>query len=105
MQTFEYRVLAAPAKPAKGKGDAGDRFAETLAETLNAEGGAGWEFVRAETLPCEERQGLTGTRTVFRTMLVFRRAGGPSEDEATREAMKLLEHKSQADPVPAPAAD
>lgn len=93
MKTFEYRVIPAPAKPAKGKGDAEARFAEMLTGTLNGEAGAGWEFLRAETLPCEERHGLTGNRTVFRTMLVFRRPAEPGEDEATREAMKLLEHK------------
>jgi hypothetical protein len=94
MQSYEYRVIAAPAKPAKGKGDVETRFAETVATTLNAEAGAGWEFLRVETLPCEERQGLTGSRTVFRSMLVFRRPAEPGEDAATRAAMKLLEHKS-----------
>ena len=33
----------------------------------------GWEYVRAETLPCEERSGLTGRTTVYHNVLVFRR--------------------------------
>ena len=33
----------------------------------------GWEYLRAETLPCEERAGFTKTRIVEQTMLVFRR--------------------------------
>ena len=40
---------------------------------MNAMATDGWEFQRAETLPSEERSGLTGTKTVYHNMLVFRR--------------------------------
>lgn len=33
----------------------------------------GWEYVRAETLPSEERSGLAGRNTVYHNVLVFRR--------------------------------
>lgn len=102
MGQFEYRVVPAPARPARGKGDGETRFAETVAAALNAEAREGWEYLRAETLPATERQGLTGSRTVFRTMLVFRRPAEPGEDEATRAAMKLLEHRSDTPARPAP---
>jgi hypothetical protein len=78
MDRYEYRVIAAPARGAKVKGlkTPEERFASTLASVLNAQAREGWEFVRTETLPSEERQGLTGTRTVFHNMLVFRRPVG-----------------------------
>ena len=55
---------------------AGDRFALTLAQALNDMGAQGWEYVRAETLPSEERSGLTSRSTVWHNVLVFRRALG-----------------------------
>ncbi|MCA8883072.1 MAG: hypothetical protein KDA50_04900 [Rhodobacteraceae bacterium] len=95
MVQFEYKVIPAPAKSqkAKGAGAAEDRFAATLADALNGPGRAGWEFLRSETLPVEERQGLTGTRTVFRSVLVFRRAVEIAEDDATRAALRFLEDR------------
>jgi hypothetical protein len=33
----------------------------------------GWEYLRADTLPCEERAGLTGKTTTYQNVLVFRR--------------------------------
>lgn len=93
MSQFEYKVIPAPAKSRKTKGanTAEARFAATLNESLNEQGADGWEFLRSETLPVEERQGLTGTKTVFRTMLVFRRVVDITEGEATREALRFLE--------------
>jgi len=95
MTRYEYRAVPAPQKPGRGKGDAEARFAETIAAVLNTEAQGGWEFLRAETLPRSERQGLTGARTVFATLLVFRRKASPGEEEATREALRLLEDKSE----------
>ena len=63
MAQYEYKVVPAPARPGKVKGARGpaERFAASLAAELNAEATEGWEFLRAETLPVEERSGLTGT--------------------------------------------
>jgi hypothetical protein len=73
--SYEYRVIPAPVKGTKAKTakTAPDRFALTLQETMNAMATDGWEFQRAETLPSEERSGLTGTKTVYHNVLVFRR--------------------------------
>ncbi len=75
MMHFEYKVIPAPAKGAKAKGIRGPeaRFAHTLQETLNQLASEGWEYLRAETLPSEERHGLTSVTTTFRNVLVFRR--------------------------------
>lgn len=73
---FEYRIVPAPKKGIKAKGirTNEERFAFAMSEMLNDMASEGWEYQRAETLPAEERSGLTGKTTVFKNMLVFRRA-------------------------------
>ncbi len=75
MQRFEYRVVPAPKKGKKAKGlkTGEDRFAAALSETMNDMAADGWDYLRTDTLPAEERSGLTGRTTVFQNMLVFRR--------------------------------
>ncbi len=75
MSKFEYIVVPAPTKGLKAKGlrSPEARFAHALATAMNTLGKDGWDYVRADTLPAEERQGLTKTRTVYHNMLVFRR--------------------------------
>ncbi len=72
---YEYRVIPAPRRAIKAKSipDGDERFAFTLAQTMNEMGRDGWEYVRADTLPMDERAGLAGTKTSFMNMLVFRR--------------------------------
>ncbi|WP_253949106.1 DUF4177 domain-containing protein [Mangrovicoccus sp. HB161399] len=81
--SYEYQVIPAPERGRKARGaktpDA--RYAAALAEVLNAQSAEGWEFQRAEVLPSQEKQGLTGSRTVYVNVLVFRRpasGGSPS---------------------------
>lgn len=76
MEDYEYKVIPAPARAIKVKGlkTTAERFAHVLTETLNREAEQGWEFVRSETLPCEERKGLMSTARSTQTVLVFRRA-------------------------------
>ena len=84
MVRYEYKVMPAPEKGKKAKGlRAGEaRFAHALEEVMNDLGADGWEYWRADTLPCEERQGLTGRTTKFMNMLVFRRPPAAEEQEA-----------------------
>ena len=79
MQQFEYRVVPAPKKADRVKGakTTGDRFAHALTILMNDLGRDGWDYLRADTLPCEERVGLTGRTTTFQHMLVFRRPLAP----------------------------
>lgn len=76
MQKFEYKVVPAPKKGERSKGlkSSDARFANTLMGVMNELGREGWEYQRSDTLPCEERSGLTGKITVFQNMLIFRRA-------------------------------
>ncbi|MDN5569459.1 MAG: DUF4177 domain-containing protein [Paracoccus sp. (in: a-proteobacteria)] len=75
---FEYSVVAAPNRGEKDK-DAKtptDRYALALTAQLNSMAAEGWEYLRADVLPSEERSGLTGRTTVYHNMLVFRRSTG-----------------------------
>lgn len=86
MQSYEYKVVPAPARGDKVRGvkTTEDRFAQTLGAVLNAQARDGWEFQRTETLPAEERAGLTRTKTVYLNLLVFRR---PAPDAGLRPAL------------------
>jgi hypothetical protein len=76
MTRYEYKVLPAPQRGVKAKGakTTEARFAHALMEIMNELGRDGWEYQRTDTLPCQERVGLTGRTTRFQNMLVFRRA-------------------------------
>jgi len=85
MQSYEYKVVAAPARSEKVKGakTPADRFAATLALLMNDLARDGWVYVRADTLPTEERSGLTKRTTVYHSVLVFRRPVLAAPDTAT----------------------
>jgi hypothetical protein len=76
MTRYEYKVRPAPTKGRKAAGIKGPeaRFAHGLELVMNEMGAEGWEYVRSDILPSEERQGLTSSHTVYRSVLVFRRA-------------------------------
>ncbi len=108
---FEYKVVPAPVQGKKSRGlkTTAQRFAHALEGLMNELGAEGWEYVRADTLPCEERKGLTGTTTTFQNVLVFRRVPVPAEDE--RSVAGLLAAPQPAEPpavapraAPAPPA-
>lgn len=99
---FEYKVVPAPKRGLKGKGVKGNegRFANALQTVMNELGKDGWEYLRTDTLPAEEREGLMGRTTVFQNMLIFRRSlavSDPADTVAseTEEETPLLEDKSE----------
>ncbi len=75
MQRYEFKVIPAPRRGEKLRGlkTTEDRFALALTNVMNEQGREGWDYVRADTLPVDERVGFTGTKTSFHNMLVFRR--------------------------------
>ena len=100
---YDYKVIPAPARAQKFKGlkTTPERFAHLLSETLNQWAAEGWEYLRAETLPCEERKGLTGWRTTTQTVLVLRR---PRSEEAVAPRPSLSAHALRTEPAaPAPS--
>jgi hypothetical protein len=98
MAAYEFKVVPAPRQGLKGRGlrATEDRFAHALETVMNQMGAQGWDYVRADTLPCEERQGLTGRATVFQNMLVFRRP------LAAASAETGLRPAGSSTPLPAP---
>lgn len=88
-QTFEYRVIPAPRKGEKAKGvrSGEGRFALAMSRLFNHMGAQGWEFVRADTLPAEERVGLTGTEVRYHALLVFRRALAPAQPVVVQQVI------------------
>lgn len=99
MQRFEYKVVPAPKKGEKAPNakTTPDRFAVALTGLMNKLGSDGWEYVRADTLPCEERVGLTGSKTSFQNMLVFRRLIEPAN--SVPEAVATLAPLKIAAPI------
>lgn len=98
MQPYDYRVVPAPRRGVKVRGARGEeaRFAAAVEAEMNRMGAHGWEYVRSDTLPSEEKQGWLGGRaTVFRTLLVFRR-----ERAIAREAAPAV--PTAAEPAPPP---
>ncbi len=79
MQRYEYKVVPAPRKGDKAKGakTTEARFAHALTRVMNEMAAQGWDYLRTDTLPAEERVGLTGRTTTFQHMLVFRKELAP----------------------------
>ncbi len=115
MHRYEYKVVPAPNRGTKARGvkTPEGRFANSLEAALNAQAGAGWEYVRAELLPSEERTGLTGSTTNWRNVLVFRRLTGTDADtgatdpatEHTAPTAGAPPDRPQLPEPPAPATD
>ena len=114
MQQHEYTVIPAPARGEKTRGarTGAERFAHALTVEINRMAAAGWEYIRAETLPCEERSGLTSRTTVYHNVLVFRRrlpslATVPEPEAAPRAAPAAPPAPVAESPaaVPEPAAE
>ena len=89
MQRYEYRVVPAPRKGEKARGlkSTEERFAFALTQVMNKMGVEGWEYQRADALPCDERVGLTGSKTVFQNMMVFRRPVAETSCELVETTM------------------
>lgn len=76
MATFEYKTICAPRKALKIKGikDADERYARTLTDVINEQSTDGWEYFRAESLPVDERSGMSRKLTEkYLSLLIFRR--------------------------------
>lgn len=102
MTGFEYKVVPAPVRGLKARGIKGTpaRFANALQTVMNEMGAQGWEYQRTDTLPVEERQGLTGKTTTFQNMLVFRRSIDIAHDGAPEIAALIEDQTAVLDEEP-----
>ncbi len=101
-QTYEYKVVPAPRRGEKTRTarTTEDRFAYAVQSLMNGLAQEGWEYVRADTLPCDERSGLTGTKTSFQNLLVFRRALADAGEVPALIATDRSAPVRAPDPVP-----
>jgi len=106
MARYEYKVVPAPSKGRKARGvkTPEGRFALSIEDVLNQMGEEGWEYLRAELLPSEERSGLTSSITQWRNVLVFRRALDPSPEHAFAPTTSTTPAQSTPEMTAAPAA-
>lgn len=103
---YEYTVIPAPTRGEKTKDarTATDRYAVSVASELNKMAARGWEYVRADVLPSEERSGLTGRSTVYHNLLVFRRESSSlASDDQHPQPEYPVAASPVRDPEPAPA--
>jgi hypothetical protein len=104
LMMYEYKIVPAPTKGVRKRGMKTHeaRFATALEDLFNDLAGEGWEYLRSDAFPSEERKGLTGTRTVTRHMLIFRRsldaylAEAPQAEAAT-PSLRAVEETPKTD--------
>ncbi len=102
MPTYEYKVIPAPEKAAKVKGLKGPAlFAHALETAMNELGADGWQYLRADTLPHEERAGIASKSTSYRNLLVFQREipseGGELAPAAAAPTPLVLDTSDEAE--------
>lgn len=107
MTQYSYKVIPAPRRGEKARGvkTTPDRFALAVTQMMNRMAAEGWEYLRADTLPCDERVGLTGSKTTFQALLVFRKPAEeqPETPETVAAPALLLTTQAQAQGNAAPA--
>jgi len=99
MHKTEYRVEPAPRRGSKAKGlkTSEERFAAALTTKINEMAAEGWDYLRSDTLPCEERSGIAGRSTTYHSILVFSRP--------KTEAVAALAAPEASPPAALPAAE
>ncbi|WP_417239451.1 DUF4177 domain-containing protein [Celeribacter halophilus] len=109
MPRYEYLTIPTPRKGEKAKGikTSEGRIAQAMQSLLNAKGAEGWEYLRADLLPMEERAGITSKTVNYHTVLVFRREMDEARasmrtEETTAPARKSLAADRDTPPPPVP---
>jgi hypothetical protein len=98
MEYFEYKVMPAPRRGTRVKGAKGPtgRFANAMETTLNKLAADGWEYIRAESLPADERHGITMRKVeTYQNVMIFRRLADTAN--AKPDVTALLEDQSETE--------
>lgn len=96
---FEYKCVGGPERPRRLRGthSRSDRVAVAMQEIIGAEAVDGWEYLRTDLVPVEEKAGIfSRPQEVHRAVLIFRREVG-----AVHPARMAQDHGA----VPGPARD
>lgn len=88
MPQYEFKVVPAPRRGEKARGvkTTADRFALALSTLMNDLGREGWDYLRADSFPVDERAGFTGTKTTQQILMVFRRVIEPAQPDVPAAA-------------------
>lgn len=92
----EYKCVGAPERPKKKRGakTRSDRVAAVMQDVINAEAVDGWEYVRTDLVPVEEKSGWFSRATeVHRAVLIFKRGAN----------VPVVPHQPRNQPMIAPA--
>lgn len=97
---YEYKAIGAPEKGKRKRGarSASDKVAAAFEEILGKEAVDGWEYLRTDLLPVNERAGMfSRAQEMHRAVMVFRRA-------LEQEPELRLAPAAATTPAPAPLA-
>lgn len=100
MTGYNYKTVAAPRRLKKVKGVKGqdELLAHSVEELIAVEAAQGWEYLRADTFPVEERGGMFSKPAVTeRAVLVFRKP------VAVQSPQPVQRQAAPVQPVAAPA--
>lgn len=105
MTVYTYKVIPAPEQGKKGRGmrTISARFANGLEAAINDLAVDGWEYVRSDSLPSNDRVGLTRKRVEsFQNVLVFRKPAEVlvKEDPAEQAADQVSEDLDPIEDTP-----
>lgn len=108
--TFEYKCVGAPERPKRLRGSSrSDRVAMAMQEIIDAEAVDGWEYMRTDLVPVEEKPGFfSRTQEVHRAVLIFRRnsmAERPARPTLSATQARSLAAVAEPEPELSIAAD
>lgn len=101
---YEYKCVGAPEEPRRQRGVRAwsDRVALAMQEVIAAEAVDGWEYLRTDILPVEEKDGFfSRARRVNRAVLIFRREIGDAPRSRPAERPGAILAEDQPPPRPA----
>jgi hypothetical protein len=99
--SYEYKCVGAPERPKRQRGVRGrsDRVALAMQEIIAGEAVDGWEYMRTDLVPVEEKAGLfSRTHEVHRAVLVFRRELEPEPRFVHARAHAVAAREAPAEP-------
>lgn len=100
---YEYKAVGAPEKGRKRRGakTRSDRVAAALEDILQVEATDGWEYLRTDLIPVEERSGWFGRgQEAHRAVMVFRRALEAPAVQASAPVAASARPIARPDPAP-----
>lgn len=107
MSSAEYKTVPAPRRVKKIKGVKGseETLAKMIEDIITEQASSGWDYVRTDTFPVEEKPGWFSSReTVMKGVMVFKRGGTVAQPAPTPQpATEPAPHPSprrEPDPTP-----